>query len=132
MEEFDEDSDDHRSCASLTSDSEDEADDEAIRDIADNDGHAAQNLHPNEAIAPLSAPPKGHKLLVHKYDSFEELMEELQAFAASAQFRVVKIRSINRVEGFGYTRYDLGCHKGKIRKSKAVSRNTSTSKIGCP
>ena len=41
MEEFDEDSDDHRSCASLISDSEDEVDDEAIRDIADNDGHAA-------------------------------------------------------------------------------------------
>jgi len=59
MEEFDEDSDDHRSCASLTSDSDDEADragrDDAIRDIADNDEHAAENLHPNEAIAPILA-----------------------------------------------------------------------------
>ena len=71
------DSDDYRSYASLISDSEDKANNEAIRDIADNDRHAAQNLHPNKAIALLLAPPKGYKLLVYKYDSFKELIEEL-------------------------------------------------------
>ncbi|KAK3368860.1 hypothetical protein B0T24DRAFT_630802 [Lasiosphaeria ovina] len=120
MDDFDDDSEDFHSCASVNSGSSAEEVDQAV--VAPNVG----------TVALLSSPPKGHKLLAHRYDTFEELLTDLEAFAISAYFTVVKNRSNNKVDGFGYTRIKLCCSKGSRRKSKAISRNTSTGKVGCP
>jgi len=58
-------------------------------------------------------------------------MVELEAFDATAGFGVYKIRSTNHINGVP-TRVDFGCKRGKIRPSEAHSRQTSTTKMGCP
>jgi hypothetical protein len=83
------------------------------------------------AVAPLSNPPPGHKLLTYQYDSYDALQEDLDDFCASAGFAVVIARSQNKVKGFGYTRFDLVCSKGKGRKPRGHSRHSSTTKRGC-
>ena len=83
-------------------------------------------------VPPFSNPPANHALLASKYDSLEALMEDLHEFCASARFSVIKQRSNNYVKGFGPTRVDLICARGMIRKQEALSRDTSTAKVGCP
>ena len=79
----------------------------------------------------FSNPPPNHRLLTQAYSSLEELEADLYDYCAQARFSVAKLRSVNKVKDFGYTRVDYGCAKGKIRASKATSRITSTSKVGC-
>ena len=84
----------------------------------------------NEVTA-FSNPPPNHKLFTHAYSSLEELEADLYDYCAQARFSVAKLRSVNKVKDFGYSRVYYGCAKGKIRASKATSRITSTSKVGC-
>ena len=98
MDLFEEDFNDLYDCLSLTSESDDDEADRADRDEAD---------RADRPLPFLSNPPKGHKLLVYKYDSLDALMGELNAFAASAHFSVVKRRPSNYVPGFGPTRVDI-------------------------
>jgi hypothetical protein len=85
----------------------------------------------NGPVAPFSNPPQGHTLLTYKYASLAELMIDLQEYCAQAGFSVIKLRSDNKIKDFGYSRVTIGCSRGKIRPSKAHSRKTSTSKVGC-
>ena len=90
----------------------------------------SDHLSDSEAPQPLSDPSTDHELS-HTFDSLTDLMEVLEDFGRIAGFGVYKMRSANYRHGFGPTRVDLGCLRGKIRPSKAHSRNTSTTKMGC-
>ena len=81
--------------------------------------------------APLSNPDASHKLTNGSYDSLDDLLDDLHDYGAMAGFAVYKIRASNYIKGFGASRVDLGCQKGKIQASRAHSRNTSTTKREC-
>src|SRR5437762_4575803 len=81
---------------------------------------------------PLSNPPVSHRLLTHKYDNLDDILGELDAFAASAGFSIVRKNSANRVDGFGPTSIRIECACGQRKASKAQSRNSSTKKRDCP
>jgi len=97
--------------------------------MRDGDGASVSDSEP--PLPRLSNPPAGHPLFTTQYDTFDELMEDLNDYAARAYFLVIKRSSSNRVEGFGYTRVELACQRGKVRAFEAHSRSVSTSKRGC-
>ncbi len=52
---------------------------------------------------PLSNPPASHPLLTKTYDSLEEIIDALNAFAASAGFATTRKGASNLVDGLGPT-----------------------------
>jgi len=98
----------------------------------DADGDATDLFLDDEPPEPLSNPPPSHRLLTNQYDSLKALKSDLQDFTASAGFCVLKLRSNNYVNSIGYTNVTFSYQRGAIRPSKAVSRSTSTIKMGCP
>ena len=76
--------------------------------------------------------PVSHRLLTHKYDNLDDILGELDAFAASAGFSIIRKNSANRVDGFGPTLIRIECACGQRVASKAQSRNSSTKKRDCP
>ena len=86
-------------------------------DSDDSDGaHIVISATNSQALPPpLSNPNASHKLTSGKYDSLDDLLNDLYNHAAKAGFAVYKIRSNNYVKGFGATRVNLGYLKGKIR-----------------
>ena len=78
--------------------------------------------------SPLSNPDVSYKLTNGKYDSLDDLLDDLHDYAVKAGFTVYKIRSNNYVKGFSATRVNLGYLKGKIQPFKAYSRKTLTTK----
>ena len=98
----------------------------------DADGDATDLFLDDEPPEPLSNPPPSYRLLTDQYNSLKALKSDLQDFAASAGFCVLKLRSNNYINSIGYTNVTFGCQRGAIRPLKAVSCSTSTTKIGCP
>ena len=99
-------------------------------DCSDGDSDCDSDHSDHGDVLPFSNPPPGHRLLTHGYNSFEDLVAELNDYYAQARFSVIKLRSVNLVKGFGYSRVDFGCARGKIRRSEAHSRRISTVKVG--
>jgi len=98
----------------------------------DADGDATDLFLDDKPPEPLSNPPPSHRLLTDQYNSLKALKSDLQNFTASAGFYVLKLRSNNYVNSIGYTNVTFSCQRGAIRPSKAVSRSTSITKMGCP
>jgi len=104
----------------------------ALRDLldaADPTRDVAPNTHPNadkadyddllEPPAPLSNLPASYRLCTDLYNTREDLENDLHEFAAQASFCVVKVRSSNKLEGFGNTHFVYACQEGAVRASKA-------------
>ena len=105
----------------------------ALSDLDSDDSDGARSVmsaaSDSQALpSPLSNPDVSYKLTNGKYDSLDDLLDDLYDYAAKAGFAVYKMRSNNYVKGFGATRVDLGCLKGKIRPFEAHSRKTLTTK----
>ena len=81
--------------------------------------------------SPLLNPPPSHKLQTHKYDSFDDLIDDLHEYTAQAGFSIRILRLSNKHKDLGYTRYDIACSLDKIRPSKEHSRTASTAKRDC-
>jgi hypothetical protein len=89
-------------------------------------------LLPTDSNAPIPPIPPTHRVLAGPpYTSFQELIDDINAWGKENGLAFVKSRSVNRVEGFGYTRFDIICDRGKQRASQATTRRTTTVKTGC-
>jgi hypothetical protein len=76
--------------------------------------------------------PPTHRILAGPpYASFQELIDDLNAWGRVNGLAFVKSRSINLIKDFGYTRFDIICDRGKARASEATTRRTTTAKTGC-
>jgi hypothetical protein len=106
--------------------------DEAVPIEVDDTEDEVPEVAARPAVAPLSNPAPGNRLLSHGYDTLDELERELRAHAASALFNVRRLRSGNPVPDFGPTRVIFCCTKDTIRKSESLAgRTTTTRKTGC-
>jgi hypothetical protein len=75
---------------------------------------------PPEPSTPLANPPPDHKLLTHLYDSLDELVHELQEWAAQALFGIRRQRSLNPVKDFGYTRVDFCLNDSAVASAPEI------------
>jgi len=89
---------------------------------------AQQQSRPNFQMALL--PPPQDRL----YNTWDDLREDVKAFAKSQGYAVVIVSSLNRDPEGQYRRYNLCCGKGGksyTSHSKGL-RNTRSTKTGCP
>jgi len=98
-------------------------------DCSDGDSDYNSNYSNHSDVLPFSNPPLGHRLLTHGYNSLKDLVTKLNDYCAQARFSVIKLRSVNLVKGFSYSRVDFSCVRGKIRHFKAHSYCTSIVKV---
>ncbi|KAK1773004.1 hypothetical protein QBC45DRAFT_428720, partial [Copromyces sp. CBS 386.78] len=81
-------------------------------------------------------PPQRHEHSDHpifntQYETLDKLVTAVQQWGRELGYSLVKGRSTNPQTGIGYTRCELVCSAGPIRKADNHSRSTSTSKQGC-
>ena len=95
------------------SDSDSDARSDLRSDSSDSD--VASDAQPPRVL--LSNPNPSYKLSTNRYNSLDDLLDDLHKYGAAAGFSVCKIRANNYVKDFRPTRIDLGCTKGKIRPS---------------
>ncbi|KAK0713639.1 hypothetical protein B0T26DRAFT_804373 [Lasiosphaeria miniovina] len=86
---------------------------------------------PDEQVDRAPRPLPDHKLWSHKYDTIDQLMNDLQACAISVGFFIKKMRSNNHVKDFGATRVDISCLQNKTRPSEAFSQTNYPKECDC-
>ena len=112
-----------------------DASSDSSSDSDDDRDRAPPNTGPSQPHGPLplTNPPRDHKLFTTLYDSFDELMADLNNWADKAKFGVRKLRGCNPVKDFGWSRYDIGCWRGTVRRDQGHgNRSTVTKMRDCP